>query len=268
MRKPDKKFALGLARYMFHVVGPKMLSTYRAGRHQITYKNDGSPVTNADMEAEKSLFRFLEEIGFPIISEESTGLALYNNAYWLIDPLDGTKDFIERTGEFSVMVAFILEHEPVFGLVYIPTEKVAYFAIEGKGTYEIGPELVAKRITCTGFRSLSSLRAVISRHHTVPGDSRLLQSLGVKHTVTCGSVGVKIARILQGKADIYVNTSSMTHTWDSAAPQILMSEAGGFLTDRRGDTLKYNNPYARNERGLLAARLTARAAILKKLYST
>lgn len=250
---------------VFEGIWQEIESIYNASSVEYFAKKDASPVTQADYVSNQKLEEFLKESHIPIVSEEHRKSIRPGSIYWLIDPLDGTKDFIEHTGEFCIMVSLIKNGSPIFGIIYIPTERVVFSAEEGKGAYETDMSFHQKHILFRNDYSLASKTAIISRYHAMSQDAVILKSLGVKKTIICGSVGVKIARILKGRADIYLNSSSMTRKWDSAAAQIIMSEANGFLTDIQGQVLKYNNPYAFNENGLLAAHKTMQTDIQRKL---
>lgn len=221
----------------------------------INYKENQSPVTEADLASEKILLKALKFFGYPILSEETEDdlERLKFNKVWIIDPLDGTKDFIQKTGEFSVMVGLVENGQPVLGAVYQPTDRKLFFAEKGKGAFvEINDSKIEK-LEVGDISDPKESRMVVSRNHLKPRDkmvSVVLNSAGLKK---CGSNGLKIGRIAEKKADFFINTTDKMGEWDFCGPEIILREAGGKMTDVNGSELLYNKKNSKMKGGLVAS---------------
>lgn len=257
-------------KFFFEHIGPEVLSIYRHDVFLVDEKQDKSPVTQADMKVLMMIRDLLKETGEPVCSEEDKVKKRVKGSYWLVDPLDGTKDFIEKTGEFSVMVSYIQYDTPVFGIVFLPIINAVYYAVVHGGAFFVDKTLKKRQVYFSPKNSLESLRLITSRHHMTQNDRQLISSLDIRTVIPCGSVGVKIIRMIEGYADLYMNTSAHTHVWDSAAPEVILTEAGGVITDMYGEKLVYNDPYAINAHGLLAAHKNLLSVIVPftKQYET
>lgn len=169
---------------------------------------------------------------------------------WVIDPLDGTRDFIERTGEFAVHMALVREHRPVLAVVAYPEMGKLYYATLGGGTFVETRARVSRRIqvslrgrgTFAQEPDLSTLLLVVSRTHRSDRFNQLLQRLPYKTLRYVGSVGCKIVAIVEQQADVYISLSgkSAPKDWDFAAPELILTEAGGKFTHFDGSLLTYN----------------------------
>lgn len=217
-------------------------------------KSDASPLTDADLAAHHVLVDGLGALtpDWPILSEEGGQPDFAERSgwarYWLIDPLDGTKEFIKRNGEFTVNIALIDQHRPVLGVVYVPATGVHYAASVGRGAFKaetLGGTLhpIAVRPCPMGQRVV----AVASRSHQSPEVAAYLERLGPCDLTSMGS-SLKICLVAEGKADIYPRLGP-TSEWDTAAAQAVLEIAGGKLTDLHGEPMRYNtkanilNPY-------------------------
>ena len=220
----------------------------------VSGKADDSPLTEADLAAHRILADGLGALtpDWPILSEEG-GLPdfaerLRWNRYWLIDPLDGTKEFIKRNGEFTVNVALIDDHRPVLGVVYVPVTGVYYAAAAGRGAFkaEAGDD-PPHAISVRPCPQRQRVVAVASRSHQRPEVAAYLERLGPCDLTSMGS-SLKICLVAEGKADIYPRLGP-TSEWDTAAAQAVLEIAGGQLTDLDGAPMRYNtkadilNPY-------------------------
>ncbi|MDM8558957.1 3'(2'),5'-bisphosphate nucleotidase CysQ [Candidatus Parabeggiatoa sp. HSG14] len=232
--------------------GERIMEVY-ATDFEVEQKSDKSPLTTADMAAHQTIVTSLKEItpDLPVLSEESASISYQERAgwerYWLVDPLDGTREFIKRNGEFTVNIALIDNHKSILGVVYIPVTGTTYFAREGGGAFKClrdqSPKPIEVRlcpkdsITVAGSRSHagSSLKKFISELNT---DVKL---------VSIGS-SLKLCLVAEGKADIYPRFGP-TSEWDIAAAHCVVEQAGGHLTDTQLQPLRYNtkesllNPY-------------------------
>lgn len=204
-------------------------------------KSDGSPVTQADRAAHNIIVPALEklELPYPIISEEGD----LNNAptspasYWLIDPLDGTKEFIKGLEDFTVNIGLINDRQPALGIVYLPAVNTIYYALKGKGAWRRkNKDESPVKITAPG--SSSPLTAVVSRSHNSSATEAFLEKLKVKNTIARGS-SLKICAVAEGQADIYPRFGP-TWYWDTAAGAAIALEAGCKLVATNGAPLNYD----------------------------
>jgi len=210
----------------------------------IEHKQDNSPLTAADMAAHNSICSDLHRLtpDIPILSEESAKSSWEQRkertTYWLVDPLDGTREFVKRNGEFSVNIALIHRHNPVLGVVYIPVTKTGYFACTGHGAFKFDNNLPPSPIK-TRTATPGKLTVAGSRSHGNEKQKNFIKSLGAgTNTVITGS-SLKLCLVAEGKVDIYPRFGP-TSEWDTAAAQCIVEEAGGLLADFRLKSLRYN----------------------------
>jgi 3'(2'), 5'-bisphosphate nucleotidase len=222
--------------------GAAILEIY-ATDFDVDAKDDASPLTQADMAAHRSIVRELRELtpDVPILSEEA-GLPEFEERsqwtrYWLVDPLDGTKEFVKRNGEFTVNTALIEEHRPVLGVVHIPVLGKTYIGGEGYGA-----EARAKDGTRTPIKvaieSASPVRVVGSRSHRGASLDAFLEKLADFEMVPMGS-SLKFCLVAEGAADVYPRLGP-TSEWDTAAAQAVVEQAGGSVLKLDGNPLIYN----------------------------
>ncbi len=232
--------------------GQAAMQFYGRSNHTDT-KADRSPVTEADHASNKIIATQLHA-AFPddaILSEESEDNSnrLGHRRVWIVDPLDGTREFLSQNGEFSVMIALLEGEQLVLGVVYCPALDVLYYAAQGEGAFrEANGATQRLRVQQPG----SDVRVIGSRSHADPVLAALCVRNGYTDVVPCGSVGIKCARIAEGARDLYVHPVSYLGEWDTAAPEIILREAGGSVTDCTGNPLRYNKPVPRQP-GILAA---------------
>ncbi len=206
-------------------------------------KSDLSPLTEADLAAHNVITNRLLELTpeIPILSEESAkipySLRKTWERYWLIDPLDGTKEFVKRNGEFTVNIALIEDGRPVLGIIYVPVSRVTYYASQGNGAYKQLPDRPAESISVTPKRG-SPVRVAGSRSHAGESLKRYLENLGEHEIVSMGS-SLKSCLVAEGLADIYPRLGP-TSEWDTGAAQAIVEAAGGRITDTRMQPLHYN----------------------------
>jgi len=253
-----------------HQAGEKILSIYRQQNVEIVDKADGSPLTQADLLAHQTIVAGLKKLtpDIPVLSEESSEEEIRERrswpVLWMIDPLDGTKEFIHRTDEFTVNIALIVNHQPVLGVVYAPALGAMYFAMDGFGAYKqfagkteqifacrwgdektsslssgahppAGPPLVAETPVSS---SLRKIRIVASRRHGGEALEKFLQQLPEYTLVNAGSA-LKICLVAEGAADLYPRLGP-TSEWDTAAGHAIINNAGGVLYDSRQRPFCYN----------------------------
>jgi 3'(2'), 5'-bisphosphate nucleotidase len=210
----------------------------------VSYKDDHSPLTEADLAAHHIIADYLQVLSpnIPILSEED--VQTFNGAneagyYWLVDPLDGTKEFIKRNGEFTVNIALIHLGQPVLGVVYAPAMGTLYSAARGLGAFKtLGPK--EHRIHAEPHQPGRPWRVVGSRSHGGDELNAWLQGLGDHELIPMGS-SLKLCLVAEGRADIYPRLGP-TSLWDTAAAQCVAEEAGARVTDLEGQSLSYQSP--------------------------
>jgi len=231
--------------------GGKILDIYHTD-FRVGHKEDDSPLTAADLAAHHCLSEGLQALpgAYPVLSEEAAALPFEERAlwqtYWLIDPLDGTKEFVKRNDEFTVNIALIRAHKPVLGVVYAPALNLCYFAEAGAGAFKLNGSGIPKPVAVRG-KAPERLVVAGSRSHKTPGLALYLNRLGEHELKPVGS-SLKFCLVAEGAADLYPRIGP-TCEWDTAAAQCVVEAAGGAVTDLRGAPLAYNtkssllNPY-------------------------
>ena len=208
----------------------------------VEHKDDRSPLTAADLASHHVLVEGLAALTpeIPVLSEESAGIAWSARSawsrYWLVDPLDGTREFVKRNGEFTVNVALIEDHRPVLGVVQVPVTGELAAAWRGGGTWIGKPGEKARRVATR--RRTTPLIVAGSRSHASAREEELLARLGHCAKLPLGS-SLKFLRIASAEADLYIRLGP-TSEWDTAAGQCVLEEAGGAVLDMQGEPLRYN----------------------------
>ncbi|HEU4602555.1 MAG TPA: 3'(2'),5'-bisphosphate nucleotidase CysQ [Steroidobacteraceae bacterium] len=221
--------------------GAAILDVY-AGHFQVTDKADQSPLTIADLRSHEVITEGLRNLDptIPVLSEEASSIAFEVRStwkcYWLVDPLDGTREFVSRNGEFTVNIALIENHEPVAGIVYVPVTDTLYFGTRASGASRIVKSGVAERINVRPAQS--PLRVVGSRSHRDAEFANLLPRLEPCELVSVGS-SIKFCLVAEGNADFYPRFGP-TSEWDTAAAQAVLEAAGGAVVTFDGAPLRYN----------------------------
>lgn len=223
------------------VAAGNAIVTVSTQAYDVETKGDGSPVTRADMASHEIIQEGLEALSprFAIISEEgdlTDTEASSSQTYWLVDPLDGTKEFIKGLGEYTVNIALIERGIAVLGVVYVPVAGVTYYAARGLGAWKTTSGAQPQRIEASG--SEDPITAVVSRSHLSDETEQLLAQLGVKNTEKHGS-SVKLCAVAEGRADIYPRLGP-TCLWDTAAGAAVAKEAGCRVEDIEGRNLSYD----------------------------
>jgi len=213
------------------------------GNMGITHKADNSPLTKADLASHELITAELTSLwpDIPVLSEESADIPWPTRQswqqYWLVDPLDGTKEFINRNGEFTVNIALIRDHQPVLGIVYVPVTGICYFAAHDYGAWRQDNDNGA---TAIEVRQPAAEPAAIvgSRSHANPELAHQLNKLGPHELISMGS-SLKFCRVAEGRADFYPRLGP-TSEWDTAAAQAVVEAAGGQVVKIDGNPLDYN----------------------------
>jgi len=236
--------------------------------YEVKDKGGDSPLTQADLESNRIILEGLAGYNYGILSEEKEDSPerLSKERVWIVDPLDGTKDFINKTGEFAIMIGLVEKREgiyrPILGVVYLPAKDTLYYGLEGGGAFqkEKGGE---KKIQVSSRDEFSEFRLVGSRFHSSELEESLFQKLGFQEKVPCGSVGVKACTIAEGEAELNINPSDKTWEWDICAPEIILQEAGGIMTDLEGKRFAYNKKDPRNHKGYVVSNGMRHGEIIK-----
>ena len=210
---------------------------------EVEYKDDHSPLTEADLFAHETIRRGLAQIEprLPLLSEESTDIPFSERgdweSYWLVDPLDGTREFVKRRDDFTVNIALIHRRQSVLGVVYVPVVKTCYTAVSGGGAYK---RMAGGAECAIHVRTDAQDEPVIavSFSHTGKTTAAFLEKIGPHRLVRRGSL-LKCCLIAEGEIDLYPRFGD-TCEWDTAAGQCILEEAGGALTDFSGNPLRYN----------------------------
>jgi 3'(2'), 5'-bisphosphate nucleotidase len=222
--------------------GRCILDVYERG-FSVEQKEDRSPLTEADRAAHEIICARLETLtpDVPVLSEESAKVDYEKRAgwkrFWLVDPLDGTKEFINRNGEFTVNIALIEGHRAVLGVVYVPVTGLTYYACAGQGAFKQKGECEMQAIHVRRFEGGKPI-VVASRSHAGPETEAFLKNLGEHDVVSMGSA-IKLCLVAEGTADVYPRLGP-TMEWDTAAAQCVVEAAGGRVTDLNRQPLAYN----------------------------
>jgi len=209
----------------------------------VEHKDDASPLTAADLASHEVIVAGLEAIDpqVPILSEESAQMPFAERSgwgrYWLVDPLDGTREFVKRNGEFTVNIALIEGHRPVLGVVHVPVKGESYSAALGLGAHKRSADGAAVAIKVRK-RPAGTLSVAGSRSHGNRVTQTFIENLGDTELVAIGS-SLKICLVAEGRADVYPRFGP-TSEWDTAAAQCVVEQAGGLLTDTALQPLRYN----------------------------
>ncbi len=239
--------------------GAAVMEIYAGENLETSYKEDNSPLTRADIAAHGLIVERLRELtpGLPILSEESKSepytTRQHWGTFWLVDPLDGTKEFIKRNGEFTVNIALIDNSAPVLGAVYAPALGVTYWAAKGMGAFKQNQGATVEPIEVSDYRE-GPLKIVASRSHAGEQLTQFLEKVGSYECVSMGS-SLKLCLVAEGVAHLYPRLGP-TMEWDVAAAHCVVSEAGGTLTDLTGYPLVYNKPDLLNPHFMVAGNPT------------
>lgn len=232
--------------------GDKILEVYNSDSFGEEIKADKSPLTKADKESHNTIVAVLDQSELPVLSEEGKDITYEDRKdweyFWMVDPLDGTKEFIKRNGEFTVNIALIHGNTPILGVVYVPVTGKMYWALKGKGAFtsENGGE--ATILKCATFTdSDENLKIIGSRSHMNEETQEFIAKYNKPEIVSMGS-SLKFMLLAEGKAHIYPRIAP-TMEWDTAAAHIVVVEAGGTVKQfGKEESVVYNkvnllNPY-------------------------
>ena len=231
----------------------KVMQIYNSKTASVSLKDDNSLVTEADILSNKIITDELAKTGHPILSEESfddkTRLAA--KQVWIVDPLDGTADFVDRTGEFTIMISLVHGNRPVLGIIVQPVAEIIFVAQDGGGTYK-GFDGTWTRVRIAADVEINECRAVCSRNHLSETDQGILARLGIENIIKLGS-SIKACSVASGDAELYVTTTSKMKEWDTCASWCIVTEAGGRMTNALGEELSYNSDLVSHQHGIIAS---------------
>jgi 3'(2'), 5'-bisphosphate nucleotidase len=225
----------------------------------VDWKGRGDPVTEADRVANACILKHLAEAfpDDPVCAEESSledsvRAAARGGRCWFVDPLDGTRDFVKRNGEFCVMVGLAVEGRATLGVLVAPAWGRTFVGVVGEGAWELLPDGTRTPLYAPVRHDATGARLITSRSHTHPRVASLAQRLAL-HTRVCGSVGLKVACVASGEADAYVHLGTGPKLWDSCAPEAVARAAGATVTDALGHAIAYDTAHLPLDRGLVIA---------------
>jgi 3'(2'), 5'-bisphosphate nucleotidase len=235
------------------------------GELAVEMKPGDEPVTVADRRASEMIVAGLAESfpADPIVSEELPPApgALGAPRFWLVDPIDGTKDFIRGEDGYSVMIGLVQAGRPTLGVVYQPAIDRLFFGT-ADGAF-VAHDGETRRMRVSDIASTDGIRLVASKSHRSPDIDRVKQELRIANELNIGSVGIKLCVIAEGSRDLYVNPASKTKAWDTCAPEAILAPAGGRLTDLFGTPIDYTE--LAHPRGLIASNGRVHDAVVAKL---
>ena len=263
----ELRVAVSLARTAGEAILAKYGKPLRV--EQKNYEDDVEPVTQADRIANELIVNGLKT-EFPsdgILAEESidTERRLSKSRVWMVDPLDGTNGFIDGNGDFAVQIGLVEDGKCVAAVVYLPLTDVLYRAVLGGGTWIERPELPPEKAAVSDRRTFAEMRLAASRSHRSPRMNKVVERFGFREEVQRGSVGIKVGLLVEEQCDLYIHLSGRTKQWDTCAPQLILTEAGGRLTDLFGRPLNYNVPDVNNRNGLVASNGLSHDLIIETL---
>lgn len=219
--------------------GQKILTIYQEDQPQIRDKIDGTPLTNADMVSHKTIQTELKKNykEIPILSEEGKGFKNDKEIFWCVDPLDGTKEFIKKNGEFTVNIALIKDKEPILGVIYIPVFKESFMALKNYGAFHVANEKV-KKLSKQQNKIKKFPTFAVSRSHYNAKTNNFIKAHQAR-IVKAGS-SLKLTLLAQGRADAYPRFGP-TSLWDIAAGHVILKETGGEIYTISGVPLTYSS---------------------------
>jgi 3'(2'), 5'-bisphosphate nucleotidase len=263
---------LGVARMLAERAGVEILDHYSReiiAEEKLGVDKHYEPVTAADRAASRIIVDGLSA-AFPedgVLSEEEDDvveLRLSRDRVWIVDPIDGTAGFVRKDGDFGVQIGLADRGKAVVGVVLLPFHGVAYYAAAGCGAFKVSAGSV-ERLNTSAETDYSKMVMAVSRNHPSPKIRTVLQSLGVAGELQRGSVGLKIGLIAERMCDLYIHLSPRTKLWDTCAPQVIIEEAGGRLTDLFGEEFRYDIEDLQNHGGICATNGAAHEETISRL---
>lgn len=269
MLEHELETAIRLARE----AGGKVLEYYALeiiAEEKLGADNFSEPVTVADRASSKIIVDGLRA-AFPddyILSEEEIDepeQRVASNRVWITDPIDGTWGFIKKDGDFAIQIGLAIDGNPAVGVVYLPAQRRIYYGASGGGSFVENDGGDPLRLHASSNDDFSTMNLAVSRNHRSPKISRILREFGLAREIQRGSVGLKVGLVAEGICDLYIHLSPRTKFWDTCAPQIILEEAGGKLTDLFGERIQYDLDDVQNHGGIVAASGAAHDAVIERL---
>ncbi len=246
--RPELELAVELARR----AGGEIMRFY--GRSpDVRTKSDATPVTAADLAADRLILAGLRaHFPYPVLSEESADdkSRLAGDHVWIVDPLDGTRSFVKGEPTFAVLIGLAYQNRPVLGAVYMPATEKLFFAESDKGAYLLASGKT-ERLNVSSVMKPGEMRVFVSKE--LDASPEPLREYGFKNIQRLGGFAAKAMEIASGAADLYLNADPKGSEWDTCAPEIVVTEAGGCMTDAFGRDLLYNQADVRRLRGDIVA---------------
>lgn len=245
--------------------GAILLEVTRKG-FTVGYKGPRDPVTEGDLRASAHIVAGLKA-AFPedgVISEEAAPSGAFPRRVWFVDPMDGTQQFVDGGAEYAVMIGLAEDGRPVVGAVYQPAGDCLWLGAPGVGAWKAEAGRRAER-RVSAKTAPGTLTLAVSRSHRSRKHDDIRAALGVGGEVVCGSVGLKVGLIVDGRADLYVEPSANTWAWDTCGPEAILRAAGGSMSDMRGAPLRYDPAALRNAAGVAASNGACHAGALAAL---
>lgn len=269
MNGPESEIICRIARE-----GGRLAHEYFAAWHgggqavRVEYKDAEEPVTAADRAVSELCVAALHQ-AFPqdaVVSEElpDDGARRSARRVWLVDPIDGTKDFIAGRAGFAVMIGLLQDGIPTVGVVYQPIGDRLWWAVRGEGAYSQIAGGTPQPLHVSTVSELAEARMVSSASVREPVVDEVRERAGIQDEVQIGSVGIKLALLAAGERDLYINPAGRTKLWDTAAPEVILHTAGGRLTDLYGRPLRYDGELGHLD-GLVASNDVLHAQALTQL---
>ena len=256
MQQPDFSREIEVARTVA-LEAAALVASFKGRPLEVQHKAGGEPVSKADLESSELIVRRLREAfpGDAILSEElpDDGSRLRNSRVWMIDPIDGTRDFLSGEPGFVVMLGLCHEGRPAVGAVAQPDTGLLWLGAVGTGAWKQAPGGTRQPIAVSAIAEPHAIRLICSKSHRSEYYQRFRAALGITDEMTLGSVGLKVALVAEGSRELYVYPGSQTKIWDSCAPEAILTAAGGKVTDSDGAPLSYTQSWLQNLRGVVAS---------------
>lgn len=229
-----------------------------AAPFDVDYKGENDPVTLADRLANERICARLARAfpGVPVVAEESDpstfAAAAGADAAWFVDPVDGTREFVAKNGEFCVMIGLARNGAATMGVVVCPAIGRTFAGVVGDAAWEIAADGARRRLRVSAVDSMQDARIVVSRSHRPASLDAALATFAPREVKTVGSAGIKAALVAAGEADVYLQPGKAGKRWDACAPEAIVRAAGGVFTDTRGEAFDYASRAIENAFGLVA----------------
>jgi 3'(2'), 5'-bisphosphate nucleotidase len=234
-----------------------LVRTFQGPGLRVDHKHEGEPVTEADVAASTLIVGKLRA-AFPddaILSEEipDDGSRLHASRVWMVDPIDGTRDFIRGENGHAVMIGLCIDGRPKVGVVSQPPTGITWAGAVGETAWKEQADGTRTPLHPSVRKQPPGIRLVASKSHRTQDIDLFRKALGISDEINVGGVGLKVAMVADGDRDLYVYPGGRTKIWDSCAPEAIIVAAGGRITDTYGDPLVYHEPDLLNRRGLIAS---------------